>query len=108
VKRVFLTEPAVLVHFKPVGVVFLVFHRVVVTLLALGASQSNFHSHDGTSRFTEFFSLPPSAAKKDAPARPPGSYDPTPEAAAKRLAENRGVFFLREKCAQKKNTLCQR
>ena len=48
-------ESAILVHFKSVGVVFLVFHCVVVALLALCAGEGNFHSHDGTSRFTEYF-----------------------------------------------------
>ena len=48
-------KSAILVHFKSVGVVFLVFHCVVVALLALCAGEGNFHSHDGTSRFTEYF-----------------------------------------------------
>ena len=48
-------ESAILVHFKSVGVVFLVFHCVVIALLALCAGEGNFHSHDGTSRFTEYF-----------------------------------------------------
>ena len=48
-------EPAILVHFEPVWVILLVFHCVVVALLAFSASQSNFNSHNGTSRFTEIF-----------------------------------------------------
>ena len=48
-------EPTVLVHFKPIRVVFLVLHCVVVALLALGTSQCDFNSHNGTSRFTEIF-----------------------------------------------------
>jgi hypothetical protein len=46
-------EPAVFVHLKPVGIVFLVLHGVVVALFALCAGQGNFDSHDGTSRLTE-------------------------------------------------------
>ena len=38
-------EGAILVHFKTVRVVLLVLHRVVVSLLALIASQSDLHSH---------------------------------------------------------------
>ena len=43
-------EAAVLVHFQPVRIVLLVFHGVVVALLALGAGQGDFDSHNGTSR----------------------------------------------------------
>jgi len=49
------TEPTILVHFKPIGIVFLVFHCVVVALLAFCASECDFNSHNGTSRFTEIF-----------------------------------------------------
>ena len=42
-------EAAVLVHLKSVRVVLLVFHAVVVALLALGTSQGNLDSHFGTS-----------------------------------------------------------
>jgi len=42
-------EPAVFVHFQPVGVVLFVFHGIVVALLALAASQSDFGSHIGAS-----------------------------------------------------------
>ena len=42
-------ESAVLLHFETVGVILLVLHGVVVSLLALGASQSDFHAHNGTS-----------------------------------------------------------
>ena len=48
-------EPTILVHFEPIGIVLLVFHCVVIALLTLSASQSNFNSHNGTSRFTEIF-----------------------------------------------------
>ena len=48
-------EPTVLVHFKPIRIVFLVFHCVVVALLTFCASQCDFNSHNGTSRFTEIF-----------------------------------------------------
>jgi hypothetical protein len=53
VKSVLLTESAVLVHLKPVRIILLVLHRVVVSLFALCAGQCNFNSHDGTSRCTE-------------------------------------------------------
>ena len=43
-------EAAVLVHFKSVRTVLLVLHCVVVALFAFCTSQSDFHSHDGTSR----------------------------------------------------------
>jgi hypothetical protein len=52
---VLFAESAVLVHFKSVGVVLLVFHCVVVALLAFCASECDFNSHNGTSRFTEIF-----------------------------------------------------
>ena len=42
-------ESAVLLHFETIRVIFLVFHGVVVSLLALGASQSDFNAHNGTS-----------------------------------------------------------
>jgi hypothetical protein len=58
VESVLFAEPAILVHFKSVGIVFLVFCGIVVSLLAFRASQGNLYSHDGTSRFTEKFSLP--------------------------------------------------
>jgi hypothetical protein len=45
VKRVLLAETAILVHFQPIGVVFLVFHGVVVALLAIGAGKGNLDSH---------------------------------------------------------------
>ena len=48
-------EPAILVHFKSVRIVFLVFHRVVVALFAFCACKCDFYSHNGTSRFTEIF-----------------------------------------------------
>lgn len=46
-------EFAILVHFKSVGIVLLVFLLVVVALFALCASKYYFNSHNGTSRFTE-------------------------------------------------------
>ena len=42
---VFLTKRAILVEFDSVGRVFLVFHRIVVALLAFCASQGDFYSH---------------------------------------------------------------
>lgn len=42
-------ESAVLLHFETIGVVLLVLHGVVVSLLALIASQSHFNAHFGTS-----------------------------------------------------------
>ena len=50
-----LTEPTILVHFKPIRIVFLVFHCVVIALLAFSACKCDFNSHNGTSRFTEIF-----------------------------------------------------
>ena len=38
-------EPAILLHFQTVGVVLLVFHGVVVSLLAFVASECNLDSH---------------------------------------------------------------
>ena len=49
VSGVFSAESAVLAHFETVRVVLLVFHGIVVSLLALGASQSDFYAHNGTS-----------------------------------------------------------
>ena len=45
VDSVLLAESAILLHFETVRVVLLVFHAVVVSLLALGASQCDFHAH---------------------------------------------------------------
>ena len=42
-------ELTVLVHFEPVGVVFLIFLGIVVALLALRTSQCYLYSHIGTS-----------------------------------------------------------
>ena len=50
-----LTESTILVHFESVRIVLLVFHCVVVALLAFCASECDFNSHNGTSRFTEIF-----------------------------------------------------
>jgi len=45
----FAAKPAILIHFKPIRGVFLVFHCVVVSLFALVASESDFYSHRGAS-----------------------------------------------------------
>jgi len=42
---VFAAEPAVLVHFKPVRIILLVFGCIVISLLALAASQCDSDSH---------------------------------------------------------------
>lgn len=42
-------EPAIFIHFQSVRVILLVFHCVIVALLAFGASQSDLNSHDCTS-----------------------------------------------------------
>ncbi len=42
-------EFTILIHFKPVGVILLVFLGIVVSLLALGTSQCYLYSHIGTS-----------------------------------------------------------
>ena len=57
-------EPTILFHFESVGVVFLVFNGVIVSLFAFAANECYFYSHNGTSTI-EFFSavktaLPPS------------------------------------------------
>ena len=49
VSGVLSAESAVLLHLETVGVILLVLHGVVVSLLALGASQSDFNAHNGTS-----------------------------------------------------------
>jgi hypothetical protein len=49
VNGVLLAESAILLHFETVRVILLVFHGIVVSLLALRASQSDFNAHDGTS-----------------------------------------------------------
>jgi hypothetical protein len=49
VSGVLLAESAILLHLETVGVILLVLHRIVVSLLALGASQSDFNAHNGTS-----------------------------------------------------------
>ena len=49
VSGVLLAESAILLHLETVRVVLLVLHGVVVSLLALGASQSDFNAHNGTS-----------------------------------------------------------
>ena len=42
-------ESAILLHFQAVGVILLVLHGVVVSLLALAASEGDLYSHFGTS-----------------------------------------------------------
>jgi len=49
VNGVFAAEPAILVHFKPVRGILLVFCRIVVSLLAFIASEGYLYSHYGTS-----------------------------------------------------------
>jgi hypothetical protein len=49
VSGVLSAESAVLLHLETVRVVLLVLHGVVVSLLALGASHSDFNAHIGTS-----------------------------------------------------------
>ena len=49
VNGVLLAESAVLLHLETIGVILLVLHGVVVSLLALRASQSDFNAHYGTS-----------------------------------------------------------
>ncbi len=44
-------KSAILVHLESVGGIFLVFHCVVVALLALCACKSDLNSHNGTSIF---------------------------------------------------------
>jgi hypothetical protein len=46
---VFAAEAAEFVHFQFLGCVLLVFHRVVVSLLALVAAEYNLDAHIGTS-----------------------------------------------------------
>jgi hypothetical protein len=48
-KRVLTTEAAVLVFLKSVRIVLLVLFSVIISLLALGAGERNFDSHNGTS-----------------------------------------------------------
>ena len=40
-----LAESAILLHLETIGVILLVLHGVVVSLLALGTSHSDFHAH---------------------------------------------------------------
>lgn len=51
VKRVGLTESAIFLGLHPVGMSFLVLGRIVVTLFALGARQSDFRTHLSTSAY---------------------------------------------------------
>ena len=78
---VFAAETTILVHLESVRIVLLVFHCVVVALLALSAGECNFYSHDGTSRFTEIFDAIVPVRQR----RPPSD-----ETAF--LTHNRGVF----------------
>ena len=45
VQGVFAAETAVLVHFKSVRIILLIFLRVIISLLAFGAGECNFDSH---------------------------------------------------------------
>jgi hypothetical protein len=62
VSGVLSAESAVLLHLETIGVILLVLHGVVVSLLALRASQSDFNAHNGTS--LKFASLYHSAQEK--------------------------------------------
>ena len=55
-QSVFAAETTILLELKTIGSVFLVLHRVVVSLLAFIASKRDFYSHYGTSN--SFASLP--------------------------------------------------
>jgi len=44
-QRMFPAEPAILIQFQSVRIVFLVFHSIIVSLLAFRTSQCNFYSH---------------------------------------------------------------
>lgn len=46
----FFAEPAVLIEFKSVRVILLVFKSIVIALFALGACKSYFNSHNNTSK----------------------------------------------------------
>jgi len=46
---VFAAEPAIFIHFKPVGGILFVFCRIVVSLLAFVTSESYLNSQCGTS-----------------------------------------------------------
>ena len=50
-------ESAVLVHFKSVGIIFLILHGIVVSLLAFAACKCDLNSHIGTSVLI-LYSLP--------------------------------------------------
>jgi len=49
VQGVFSAEPAIFIQFQPVRCVFLVFHGVVIALLAFRAGKGYFNSHIGAS-----------------------------------------------------------
>jgi len=49
VNGVLAAEPAVFIHFQPVGIIFFVFCRVVISLLAIVTPEGYFNSHRGTS-----------------------------------------------------------
>ena len=49
VSGVLSAESAILAHLQTIGVILLVLHGVVVSLLALRASQSDLNAHNGTS-----------------------------------------------------------
>jgi hypothetical protein len=68
VESVLLAESAILVSLQPVRRIFLFFHRIVVTLLALRAGKSDFNSHNGTSIWIIYLPLKPKKrAQKNSP-----------------------------------------
>ena len=44
-KGVFTAETAILVELETIGIVLLVLERIVISLLAFGAGQGDFHAH---------------------------------------------------------------
>jgi len=57
-------ELAELTHLKPVRIVLLVLHRVVVSLFTLCTSQCNLNSHVGTSVLRNKFGFSPASLEK--------------------------------------------
>jgi len=78
---VFPAESAILIHFQPVRIVLFVLHGVIVSLLALGASQGNLNSQLSAPPYNisatllkkptpgNRVCLPPSLCKKNKPIR---------------------------------------
>ena len=77
-KSVFSAETAILVHFKSVGAVLLVFHSVVVALFAFGASECNFYSFTVSSHLRHLhfgiFELRDGLSGNHPALRPPSAY----------------------------------